>query len=68
MTGIERSIKGETRRIPAGSKLADVMAELATAAAVVAAVNETFVPRSRHGEYVLADGDSVELLTPMEGG
>lgn len=62
------SINGETRRIPVGSKLADVMEELAVSATVVAAVNETFVPRSRHGEHLLADGDSVELLAPMEGG
>lgn len=36
--------------------------------AVAVAVNSVFVPRSEHTSRVLATGDAVELLAPMQGG
>ena len=35
---------------------------------VAVAVNGTFVARSLHDETNLADGDSVEIVAPMQGG
>ena len=32
------------------------------------AVNYDVVPKARWGETVLADGDTVEILTPRQGG
>ncbi|MGR6467324.1 sulfur carrier protein ThiS [Rhizobium sp. PAMB 3182] len=32
------------------------------------AVNGELVPRSERGERVLADGDRIEVLSPMQGG
>ncbi|MET1254449.1 sulfur carrier protein ThiS [Aliikangiella maris] len=32
------------------------------------AVNEQFIPRSQHSQQVLQEGDSIELVVPMQGG
>lgn len=32
------------------------------------AVNESFVPASLRSEYLLKDGDRLEVVTPMAGG
>lgn len=36
--------------------------------AVAVALNRRFIPRSEHGKVHLAEGDEVELVTPMQGG
>jgi sulfur carrier protein len=35
---------------------------------VAVEVNERIVPRARHGEHVLADGDAVEIVQFVGGG
>lgn len=35
---------------------------------VAVAVNEIFVPRSRHDGWTLKEHDQVELVAPMQGG
>ena len=65
---IEITVNGERHAIQLDTTLASVIAQLAQPDATVAAVNEVFVPRSRHSEHVLESGDRVELLAPMEGG
>tara|TARA_R110002095_G_scaffold63791_1_gene53722 strand:+ start:102 stop:272 length:171 start_codon:yes stop_codon:yes gene_type:complete len=37
-------------------------------AKVATAVNGAFVPANFRGAYLLSDGDSVEILAPMQGG
>jgi sulfur carrier protein len=37
-------------------------------AACAVEVNANLVPRARHGEHVLADGDRVEIVTLVGGG
>ncbi|MFT7514506.1 MAG: sulfur carrier protein [Candidatus Omnitrophota bacterium] len=32
------------------------------------AVNTEFVPKSTHGERLVADGDDIEIVGPMQGG
>lgn len=32
------------------------------------AINQTFVPRSQYDRHRVEDGDSVELVVPMQGG
>ncbi|MGK7653618.1 MULTISPECIES: sulfur carrier protein ThiS [unclassified Roseovarius] len=49
------------------------LAELLTAqgygdAKVATAVNGTFVPATLRPAHALADGDSIEVLAPMQGG
>lgn len=65
---IEVTINGDSHTVQANTSLAKVIATLAQTDATVAAVNEVFVPRSRHSEHILQSGDCVELLAPMEGG
>lgn len=49
--------------------LSDALAELGyTDSCIATAVNEEFVPSSRRAEYLLKDGDRVEVLMPMQGG
>ena len=37
-------------------------------ATVAVAVNQVFVPRSRHVDTTLKEGDQVEIVAPMQGG
>lgn len=37
-------------------------------ASVATALNGDFVPRPMRGQTVLADGDKIEVLSPMQGG
>ncbi|MFC5420541.1 sulfur carrier protein ThiS [Bosea eneae] len=61
-------VNGDTREV-AARVLAEVLAELGYADAVVAtAVNEAFVPAAVRAQTVLADGDRLEVLAPMQGG
>lgn len=61
-------VNGDTREV-AARVLAEALAELGYADAVVAtAVNEAFVPAGMRAQTVLADGDRLEVLAPMQGG
>nr|WP_255308468.1 sulfur carrier protein ThiS [Streptomyces marincola] len=53
----------------AGTTLADLVAELSTApAGIAAAVNESVIPRGQWPDTTLAEGDRVEVLTAVQGG
>lgn len=61
-------VNGDTREI-AAPVLAEALAELGYAGAVVAtAVNEAFVSAAARAQTILADGDRLEILAPMQGG
>ncbi|MEL6677984.1 MAG: sulfur carrier protein ThiS [Pseudomonadota bacterium] len=52
---------------------ADTLADLLTAAdlgeaTVATAVNGTFVPATARAQHRLSEGDTVEVLAPMQGG
>lgn len=32
------------------------------------AINKTFVPRSQHATTFLAEGDQIDIVSPMQGG
>ncbi|WP_424987401.1 sulfur carrier protein ThiS [Microbulbifer sp. S227A] len=52
-----------------GDTLADLLeAEGFGGAKVATAVNGTFVPAGLRAGHILAEGDSVEVLAPMQGG
>jgi sulfur carrier protein len=62
-------VNGETRELPAGTTVADLVADLAAAGQRFAVeVNEELVPRSLHGGRALADGDRVEVVHAIGGG
>lgn len=49
--------------------VAELLVALGLADATVAvAVNLSFVPRSTHPSHPLHEGDSIEIVAPMQGG
>lgn len=63
------SVNGQAHRLPEGctiSTMLDVCGLPATGIAV--AVNRTVIPRSRHPEHELHDGDTVDAVQAVGGG
>jgi sulfur carrier protein len=48
--------------------LADAIAAAEASEPFAAALNLTFVPRGRYAQTPLADGDQIEIITPVTGG
>ena len=62
-------LNGEPLALPASCTLTDLLANQGLAERRVAAeVNGEIVPRSRHPEHRLADGDVVEIVHALGGG
>ena len=63
------TVNGETRDLPAGATLADVVSQLAASPkGVAAAVNGEVVPRRAWSATALAERDEVEVVTAVQGG
>ena len=63
------ALDGQPQRLPAGTTLADVVAQAGHAPeAVSTAVNGDFVARGERAQRVLAEGDAVLLFQPIVGG
>lgn len=54
--------------LPQGATLADAVAAIGASGPFAAAVNLQFVPKSRYAQTPLAEGDQVEIITPVTGG
>jgi sulfur carrier protein len=62
-------LDGATRRVPAGTTLASLLATLGHApGAVGTAVNGRFVARGRREATTLNSGDAILLFQPITGG
>jgi sulfur carrier protein len=62
-------LNGQARPVPAGTSVAELLSELSIAVGHVAVeVNLELVPRARHAQQQLADGDRVEVVTLVGGG
>ena len=62
-------LNGEPLALPAGSTVAALLAHQGlTERRVAVEVNGEIVPRSRHGERIVADGDVVEIVHALGGG
>jgi len=62
-------INGEWREVPCGTTLADLLKELKLADKPVAVErNLEVVPKSKHAETPLAEGDRLEIVTLVGGG
>jgi thiamine biosynthesis protein ThiS len=60
---------GEPRSVAAGTTVAGLLAELKLDARRVAVeVNLELVPRQKHADTILADGDRLEIVTLVGGG
>lgn len=61
-------INRQEHQLPTGATLLDAVALTQPPRPFAAAVNLRFVPARLHGETALADGDQVELISPITGG
>ena len=62
-------INGESREVPAGTTVADLVANLAASGQRFAVeINEELVPRSGHASRALAEGDRIEVVHAIGGG
>lgn len=48
--------------------LADAIQAVTASDPFAAALNLTFVPRGRHAQTPLAEGDQIEIIAPVSGG
>jgi sulfur carrier protein len=63
------TVNGDPRRVPDGLTLAQLVSELGLQKNPIAVeLNRTVVPRDRHGETHLAEGDRLEIVTLVGGG
>jgi sulfur carrier protein len=63
------TLNGETRELPPGQSLADLIAQLeAPPQALATAVNGEFVAREARAQRQLNDGDAVFTFQPITGG
>lgn len=62
-------VNGESHEIPAGTTVSELIARLGLGGKPVAVErNREVVPRARHPETPLAEGDRLELVTFVGGG
>jgi len=62
-------VNGEPKTVPAESTVADLVRILGLdKAACAVEVNKRLVPKSKHPQHALSDGDVVELVTLVGGG
>lgn len=63
------SVNGEARDIDDGLTLAALLEQLELAGKRIAVErNEAIIPRARHAETVLEDGDTIEIIHAIGGG
>ncbi|MEY2802383.1 MAG: sulfur carrier protein ThiS [Ramlibacter sp.] len=63
------TVNGQPREVPAGSSLADLVAQMAdTPQALATAVNQEFVARDARAARLLQAGDQVFTFQPITGG
>jgi len=63
------TVNGNPRELGDGATVTELLAALNLAEKPVAVeVNREVVPRARHAEHRLADGDRVEIVTLVGGG
>jgi thiamine biosynthesis protein ThiS len=63
------TVNGEPRKVPPGATIAQLLAELKLPSRGVAVeVNLQLVPRARHAEFLLSDGDTLEVVSLVGGG
>ena len=62
-------VNGEEREVPQAITVARLLELLKVRTAAVAVeVNRQLVPKAKHADYVLQEGDEVEVVTLVGGG
>lgn len=63
------TVNGESRRVAAGLTLSQLVTELGLHKSPIAVeLNRTVVPRDRHADTRLTEGDRLEIVTLVGGG
>lgn len=66
---VKLTVNGDQRDLADGATVIALLEELELAGKFVAVeVNRELVPKARHAERVLAEGDRVEIVTLVGGG
>lgn len=66
---IQLTVNGQPRQAPARMTVSQLLAELKLAPRGIAVeVNQQVVPRGKHAEHELADGDRLEIVSLVGGG
>ena len=61
-------VNQQVHELAPASKVSDLLAAIDAQPPFAVAVNLQFVPKSQHGEFVLKENDSVEIISPVTGG
>ncbi len=56
------------QEIPEGSTIDDVLVLIDARPPYAVAINYEFVPKARHAEETLREGDEMEVIAPVTGG
>ena len=56
------------REVPHNSTIDDVLVMIDAQPPFAVAINYEFVPKTRHAEEVLCEGDEMEVISPVTGG
>lgn len=54
--------------MPSKSMVSDALALINAKPPYAVAVNLTFVPKTKHAEFVLNENDQIEIIAPVTGG
>jgi len=66
---VQIRVNGEPREVAAGTTVARLLVDLEMQPRYLAVErNFELVPRSRHADCILADGDTLEIVTLVGGG
>lgn len=63
------TVNGDAKELNEGATLADLLAQMGlTGKRVAVEKNQQIVPRSRHAQEPLAEGDTLEVIQAIGGG
>ncbi|WP_284338061.1 sulfur carrier protein ThiS [Comamonas sp. NoAH] len=62
------TINQQPVELAANATVADAVTQWQAKPPFAVAVNTEFVPKSRHATHVLAEGDRLEIISPVTGG
>lgn len=62
------TINGEQQPLSQQQTVEKLLADKGFTNKISVAINGAFVPRATYGEQLVKDGDSIEILSPMQGG
>jgi len=62
------TINGEQQTLPEQQTVDQLLAGKGFSKGIAVAINGAFIPRASYAKQVVKEGDSIEILAPMQGG